>query len=81
VPEAGGYSAGREEAKETTMSINNSSGFRSTISAAVAVALTSALAYSFASSTAKVQWLGSDAVSRSASIAQVPPEVRTSFAA
>ncbi|MGE0583128.1 MAG: hypothetical protein AB7P31_13475 [Steroidobacteraceae bacterium] len=62
------------------MSINNSAGFRSTISAAVAVALTSALAYSFASSTAKVQWLGSDAVTKTP-IAQVQPQVRSSHAA
>lgn len=52
------------------MSINNSSGFRSTISAVVAVAMTSALAYSFVASTAKVQWLGSDAVTSQALAAQ-----------
>lgn len=63
------------------MSINNSSGFRSTISAVVAVALTSALAYSFAASTAKVQWLGSDAVTKAAAIAQAQPAARSTYAA
>ncbi len=44
------------------MGIITSSGFRSTVSAVVAVALTSLLAWSFASSTADIRWLGSDAV-------------------
>ena len=38
------------------------SGFKSSVSAALAVTLTSLLAWAFASSTASIQWLGSDAV-------------------
>jgi hypothetical protein len=38
------------------------SGFKSSVSAALAVTLTSLLAWAFASSTSSIQWLGSDAV-------------------
>ncbi len=44
------------------MSIITSSGLRASVSAVAAVALTSLLAWGFASSTADIQWLGSDAV-------------------
>ena len=37
-------------------------GFKSSVSAALAVTLTSLLAWAFASSTSSIQWLGSDAV-------------------
>ena len=45
------------------MGIFGISGLKGTVSAALAVTLTSLLAWAFASSTANIQWLGSDAVS------------------
>ncbi len=55
------------------MSIINSSGGRSVISAVVAVGLTSMLAFTFTSSTAHIRWLGSDAVTQSVLAAQAAP--------
>ena len=45
------------------MGIFGISGLKGPVSAALAVTLTSLLAWAFASSTANIQWLGSDAVS------------------
>lgn len=52
------------------MSIITSSGVRSTVSAVVAVGLTSVLAWSFTASTAHIQWMGSDAVTAPQATAQ-----------
>lgn len=45
------------------MGIFGISGLKTPVSAALAVTLTTLLAWAFASSTANIQWLGSDAVS------------------
>lgn len=47
------------------------SGFKTSLSAALAVTLTWLLAWTFASSTANIQWLGSDAVTTTVASIQV----------